>query len=146
MKTTTRTQRKVNKEFTKANYERAVRICEAAAQRIKTAGDDLADSWVAFGQELSTGGSATDLLRKRAWCNVLELRLKDQAHALEEARKLVDKVWEDMLLTRRAGEMLDRCLKKDANEVVGEDAGFSVLARTAIAIAAECRSAEVVKK
>ena len=72
---------------------------------------------------------------------MLELRLKEQTHALEAARQVVDRLWEDMLLAKRARELFNRYLKKDAGETAGAESGFSVLARTAIALAAEHRNA-----
>jgi flagellar biosynthesis chaperone FliJ len=141
MKTTrhhcSRREAREPKEFTRQNYEQVLRACEAAAQRIKAASDQLAASWTALCQELSSGGSATNLLRKRAWCNVLELRLKEQSHALEDARQVVDRLWDDMLLSRRARELFNRFLKKDAGEPLDMEGGVSLLSRAATAIAAE---------
>jgi len=134
------------KEYTKENYEQALRACETVAVRIKSASDELAASWAALCHELSTGASATDLLRKRAWCNVLELRLKEQAHALEDARQVVDRLWDDMLLAKRARELFNRFLKKDADKTLVTEQGLTLLSRTACAIAAEHRGAAQLKK
>jgi flagellar biosynthesis chaperone FliJ len=127
------------KEFTKQDYEQVLGECEAAARRIKAASSELAAAWTALCGEMSSGVSATDLLRKRAWCNVLELRLKEQSHALEDARQVVDRLWDDMLLSRRARELFTRFLKNDAEGQVNAEAGVSLLSRAASAIAAEHR-------
>jgi flagellar biosynthesis chaperone FliJ len=135
-----------SKATAKPDYEQALRACEGAAGRIKSASDELAASWAALCQELSQGASATDLLRKRAWCNVLELRLKEQAHALEDARQTVDRLWDDMLIARRARELFNRFLKHDAGEAIAGESGVSLLSRAASAIAAEHGDSVQLKK
>jgi hypothetical protein len=150
MKTTQPSQRtravRESKIRTKRNYEQALRACEAAAARIKMAGDELASGWSALCQAIATGVSPTDLLRKRAWCNVLELRLKEQAYALEEARRDMDKVWEEMMLTTRARELFNQFVRKDSDS--GFSAGESVpmLIRTATAMVAEHAGGVSLKK
>jgi hypothetical protein len=150
MKTTppSRTPRapRETRDRAKQNHEQALRACEAAAARIKAAGDELASCWATLSQDISAGVSTTDLLRKRAWCNVLELRLLEEAHALENARHAIDAVWDDMMLTARARELYNRFLKKDAGETVTATEGLPLLARTASAIAAVHRRAVAVKK
>lgn len=88
-------------EPAKPTCEQALRLCEEAAARVKSASDELAACWRTLGHELSNGVSATELLRRRAWCNVLELRLKERAQALEEARLCIDAVWNEMLHAAR---------------------------------------------
>src|ERR1019366_4946840 len=104
------------KESAKQHYEPSLRACESAAARIKAAGDELAASWTTLCQEITTSVSSTELLRKRAWCNVLELRLKEQAQALEQARLGVDALWDEMMLAARARELFNRYLKKNASD------------------------------
>jgi flagellar biosynthesis chaperone FliJ len=134
------------KERAKQNYEQALRACETAAARIKAAGDELAQCWTALCQEISAGVSPTDLLRKRAWCNVLELRLKEQAHALEDARLGVDALWDEMMLTARARELFHRFLKKRDRETPATDESLPLLARAAAALAATHRRGASLKK
>lgn len=90
------------------HYTEALQACEQAAVRLKTASDELANCWSALCDKLSNGVNATDLLRTRAWCNVLELRLKDRAHELETARQDVDVVWREMMMATRDREALDK--------------------------------------
>lgn len=90
-------RRTKKKKLPQVQCEAALRACEIAAASIKCAGDDLAARWVALARELSAGAGPTDLLRTRAWCNVLELRLKERAHALAEARALLDHAWQSIL-------------------------------------------------
>lgn len=122
-----RTLRK-RQERAKQDYEQALHACEEAASRIKCAGDELAACWSALCRELSSGVSATTLLRTRAMCNVLELRLKDQAHLLEDARHGVDAVWDQMMLATRTSELFNRMLNKGANLRV--DADWPMLAHS----------------
>ncbi len=91
------TRRTKKKKLPQVQCEAALRACESAAASIKCAGDDLAARWVELARELSAGAGPTDLLRTRAWCNVLELRLKERAHALAEARALLDHAWQSIL-------------------------------------------------
>jgi flagellar biosynthesis chaperone FliJ len=134
------------KDIVKQNSDQVLGACETAAARLKTAGEDLAASWKALCLEISTGVSSTDLLRKRAWCNVLELRLKEQAQALEQARHSLDAVWDDLMLTRRARELFNRLLKNNATETSASTESLPLLARTASAIAAAHRRSVQLKK
>jgi flagellar biosynthesis chaperone FliJ len=104
------------REHPKPSREQAVRMCEEAAARIKSASDELAACWTTLGREISTGTSPTELLRRRAWCNVLELRLREKAHALEEARHCVDAVWEEVMRATRGRELFKRFQSRDAGE------------------------------
>lgn len=97
------------------NCDLIIRQCEAAALRVKTAGEELAACWTALGLELSIGGSRTELLRRRAWCNVMELRLKEKAEQLEEARHALDKVWNDIMQISRGREIAPRLKSVDEN-------------------------------
>jgi hypothetical protein len=118
------------KERVKPDCEQAVRLCEEAAARIKAAGDDLAECWLKLGRELASGGSAIELLRKRAWCNVLELRLKERAQVLEKARLGVDAVWQDIMLAVRSRELLNRFLRKSHGELSVAHQVWPLLANT----------------
>ena len=68
----------------------------------------MAACWTTLGLELSNGTESTEVLRTRAWCNVLELRLKERTVALEKARLDVDQFWREMLTASRDREALDR--------------------------------------
>ena len=93
-------------------YADALRACEEAAERVKAAGGELSANWSALGRQLAAGVTAMELLRLRAWCNVLELRLKEDTGLLEKARLAVDAVWQEMLSATRDRESLDRYYKK----------------------------------
>jgi len=105
------------KERLKPDCELAIQRCEEAAARIRAASDELAACWIALARELAGGGDAIKLLRQRAWCNVLELRLKERAQALEKARLAVDAVWPDMMQAVRNRGLLGRLLRKSTNEL-----------------------------
>lgn len=86
-----------HKDHPKAHYELALRKCEEASARLKSASEELAACWTALGMEIATGGTRTELLRRRAWCNVLELRLKEKAAVLEKARHGLDEIWNQIM-------------------------------------------------
>jgi hypothetical protein len=111
-------------------HEPTLRACESAAGRLRTAGEELAASWTALCHELTKGVSPTDLLRKRAWCNILELRLREQAHALEQARHDVDAIW-DELMGSRGRPLFAPLIRKP--EAVRPDEQLPLLARSASA-------------
>jgi hypothetical protein len=135
-----------SRDNAKEACQQALKLCELAAARLEAAGEELAASWTALCREIGTGVSSTDLLRKRAWCNVLELRLKEQAQALEQARHGLDAVWEDLMLSTRARELFNRFLKSSPGGNGAESQNLPLLARTASAIAAAHRRAAPAKK
>jgi len=104
--------REQQEQAAQKKYAEALRFCEEAAQRVQTASNELTSSWHELTTKLSAGVSAVEFLRSRAWCNVLELRLKERTVALEQARLNVDAVWQDMLVATRDRESLDRFHKK----------------------------------
>jgi hypothetical protein len=124
----------------------ALRACEAAAVRIKAASDELAACWAALGRDLAAGLSPTDLLKKRAWCNVLELRLKEQAHALEAARLAIDAVWDEIMLGVRARQSFKRALPTNPERALPVADELPLLLRAAEAIAATRSRAVPLKK
>lgn len=89
-------------------YAATLRACEEAAGRVQRASVELTDCWADLCQKLAGGVASGELLRARAWCNVLELRLKERAAALEKARHAVDAVWQELMLATREREGLDR--------------------------------------
>ena len=108
-----RVLREQKEQAAQKHYAEALRACEHAAARVKAAGDELSASWNALGQELAAGVTAMELLRTRAWCNALELRLKERTGLLEQARLAVDAVWQEMLNATRDREALDRYYQKN---------------------------------
>jgi flagellar export protein FliJ len=52
-------------------YAASVRVCEEAAGRVQTASADLTACWTTLRDKMSKGVDGTELLRARAWCNVL---------------------------------------------------------------------------
>jgi|GEM_PF-3690796 hypothetical protein len=96
--------------------EEAVRRCEQLAARVKSTSEELTACWTALGIEIATGATRTDLLKRRAWCNVIELRLREQTAELEEARHTVDAVWKSLMSTARKHELNHRHQPKNAAE------------------------------
>ncbi len=107
-----RVLREQKEQAAQKHYAEVLRACEDAAARVKAAGDELSASWTTLGKELGAGVTAMELLRTRAWCNALELRLKERTSVLEQARLAVDAVWQEMLNATRDREALDRYYKK----------------------------------
>jgi flagellar export protein FliJ len=93
-------------------YAGALRVCEEAAARVQAASAELTGCWTTLCDKLAAGVKGNDLLRARAWCNVLELRVKERATALEKARHHVDAVWQDLMLATRERETIERFYDK----------------------------------
>src|SRR5579883_1022482 len=89
-------------------YAATLRACEEAAARVQSASVELTECWTGLCDKLAAGVESGELLRARAWCNVLELRVKERAAALEIARHAVDAVWKELMLTTREREAMDR--------------------------------------
>lgn len=103
-----RVLREQKEQQAQQNYVLALRACEEAAARVQSASEQLTACWSTLGQELATGADATQVLRTRAWCNVLELRLRERTGALEQARHAVDAIWRELMRASRDRETLDR--------------------------------------
>jgi flagellar export protein FliJ len=89
-------------------YAATLRSCEEAAAKVQAASIELTECWTGLCQKLASGVNSGELLRARAWCNVLELRVKDRAAELELARRAVDAVWQELMLATQEREGLDR--------------------------------------
>jgi hypothetical protein len=106
-----------------------LRSCEEAAGHMKATSHELAACWSALRGEISAGVTGTELLRRRAWCNVLELRLREQAHALEEARRGMDSVWRTMTCsTRERSKPQESTLAGETREQVEIETNWSLVA------------------
>ena len=103
-----RVLREQKEQVAQQRFAQAMLACEEAAFQLQTASEELAAGWTSLCEELSTGVTATRLLRTRAWCNVLELRQKERNAALQHARRLMDAAWREMMLATRDRESLDR--------------------------------------
>jgi flagellar export protein FliJ len=100
--------REQHEQAAQKKYADSLRVCEQAAVRVEAASRELMICWRELTGKLSAGVSAVEFLRARAWCNVLELRLKERTAALEQARLKVDAIWKEMLGATRDRESLDR--------------------------------------
>ncbi|MGH7971750.1 MAG: flagellar export protein FliJ, partial [Limisphaerales bacterium] len=103
-----RSIREHKEQAARAAYANCLRACEEAAARMQAASAELTASWTKLSGELAAGTTGIALLRARAWCNVLELRVKERAASLEEARHAIDSAWHDLLLATREREAIDR--------------------------------------
>jgi flagellar export protein FliJ len=104
--------REQQEQAAQKKYAESLRFCEEAAGRVEAASLELMNCWRDLTGKLSSGVSAMEFLRVRAWCNVLELRLKERTAALEQARLKVDAVWQEMLVATRDRESLNRFQQK----------------------------------
>jgi flagellar protein FliJ len=95
-------------QTTRERYATTLRACEDAAARVQKASVELTDCWTGLCEKLAAGVNSGELLRSRAWCNVLELRVKERAAVLENARHAVDAVWQELMIATREREGLDR--------------------------------------
>lgn len=100
--------REQQEQAAQKKYAESLHFCEEAAAHVENASRELMNCWRDLTGKLSAGVSAVEFLRARAWCNVLELRLKERTAALEQARLKVDAVWQEMLIATRDRESLDR--------------------------------------
>jgi len=107
-----RVVREHKEQTVRERYAGTLRACEEAAGRVQTASVELTGGWTNLCEKLAAGVTGHELLRARAWCNVLELRVKERAAALEQARYAVDAVWQELMRATRERETLDRFFDK----------------------------------
>ena len=100
--------RQHKEESVRQRYAGTLRACEAAAARMQSASTELTGCWATLCEKLGAGVNGDELLKARAWCNVLELRVKERGVALEQARHAVDAVWQELMSATRDREVLDR--------------------------------------
>jgi len=86
----------------------AMRLYDDAAFQLKTASDELLAGWNALCHEMSSGTNASQLTKTRAWCNVLELRQKERAEAVQHAKRAMESAMQQMLLASRDREAIDK--------------------------------------
>jgi flagellar export protein FliJ len=103
-----RSLRERKEQDARAEYAAKLHACEEAAARMQAASTELTAAWTRVSGELAAGTTGIALLRARAWCNVLELRVKERASILEEARHLVDTAWQGLIRATHEREALDR--------------------------------------
>ncbi|MBC8095355.1 MAG: flagellar export protein FliJ [Akkermansiaceae bacterium] len=127
----------------------ALRLCDEAAFQLQASSDELVAAWTTLCREVTKGVNASEIMRSRSWCNVLELRQKDHAEALQQAQRSMEAALLQMRLATRDREAIDnyhdkrrgvydlevqRDEQKNLDEVglrrTGAGAGFSQLHRT----------------
>ena len=103
-----RVLREQRERASQQRFAEAMQACEEAAFELQEASEALAAGWTALCEELSSGVTATRLMRTRAWCSVLEHRQKQRVDLLNRARRAMDDSWREMMLATREREALDR--------------------------------------
>lgn len=88
-------------------FGEAMRACDQASMQLRNATDELAAGWNVLCREISSGVNAEQLARSRAWCNVLELRQKERAEALQRAERAKEAAMHQMLLATRDRETIE---------------------------------------
>lgn len=94
----------------------AMRLYDDAAFQLQTASDELVAGWNALCREMGSGVHASQLTKTRAWCNVLELRQKERAEALQRAKRAMEAAMQQMLLATRDREAIDNYHDKRRSE------------------------------
>lgn len=103
-----RTLREQKEQKAQQTFGNAMRECDEAAFQLQTASDELVAAWNSFCREMSTGANASQITKSRAWCNVLELRQKERAEALQRAKRAMEAALKQMLLATRDREAIDK--------------------------------------
>jgi flagellar export protein FliJ len=115
-----RAVREHKEQVVRERYARALRACEEAAALVQAASAELSACWTRLREQMASGATGDEMLRSRAWCNVLELRVKARAATLAEARLVVDAVWKELLLATRERKTLERFYDKRRRAYDGE--------------------------
>ena len=102
-----RVLREQREQTAQQRYAEALHACEVAAARVRSASEGLDSAWAALHKDLASGVTGTQLLRTRAWCNVLEQRLRDRTRDMEQARLSTDALWHELMGATRDREALD---------------------------------------
>ncbi len=102
-----RVLREQKEQAAQKTYAEALRDCERAATSVRNASMELDDAWTVLNQEIAKGATGIQLLRLRAWCNVLELRVRDHTRDLERARENSDAMWQALMIATRNRESLE---------------------------------------
>jgi flagellar export protein FliJ len=107
-----RTLRKQREHAAQQRYAKALASCDQAAKQLDEIGRELTGSWDTMVTELARGVAAQTLMSLRTWCTVLEIRRNERRAALEEARRLADAAFREMVSAARERESLDRFFEK----------------------------------
>src|SRR5437867_608101 len=99
-----RAVRQHKEQLARERYVRAVRVCEEAAARAESAREELTVCWQMRSDKLEAGATGGDLVRARAWCQALEVRVKERTAALQTARQAAEAVWQELTLATRERE------------------------------------------
>jgi len=107
-----RTLRKQREHAAQQRYAKALAACDQAARQLDEMARELTGSWDTLVSELARGVAAQTVMSLRTWCTVLEIRRNERRAALEEARRLADAAFRDMVSAARERESLDRFFEK----------------------------------
>lgn len=107
-----RTLRKQREHAAQQRYAKALAACDQAAKQLDDMVKELTGAWDTLVGELAQGVTAQRVMSLRTWCTVLEIRRNERRAALEEARRLADAAFREMVSAARERESLDRFFDK----------------------------------
>lgn len=107
-----RTLRKQREHAAQQRYARALAACDQAATQLQEMAKELSGAWDSMADELAQGVTGERIMSLRTWCTVLEIRRNERKAALEEARRLADAAFREMVSAARERESLDRFYEK----------------------------------
>lgn len=107
-----RTLRKQREHAAQQRYAKALAACDHAAKQLDEMARELTSSWDTLVGELARGVAAQTVMSLRTWCTVLEIRRNERRAALEDARRLADAAFREMVSAARERESLDRFFEK----------------------------------
>jgi len=107
-----RTLRKQKERAAQQRYAKALAACDTAAAQLQLAVEELSGAWDSLVQKLVHGLESEKIMELRTWCTVLEIRRNERKAALEEARRLSDAAFREMVSAARERESLDRFYEK----------------------------------
>ncbi len=107
-----RTLRKQREHAAQQRYAKSLAACDRAAAQLQAMAAELSGAWDALVGEMARGITADKVMSLRTWCTVLEIRRNERKAALEEARRLADAAFREMVSAARERESLDRFYEK----------------------------------
>jgi flagellar export protein FliJ len=93
-------------------YAQALATSDLAAAKLQGIVNELANVYQSIVNSMATGLPGSQIMERRAWCSVLEVRRNEARAALEETRRAAEKAFKDMVLAVRDREAMDRFYEK----------------------------------
>lgn len=107
-----RVLRQQKENLAQQTYANALTACGLAETALATAAAELAAGWNAFSHELFHGDAASKIAATRTWCMGLEIRRHERQAAVNEAHRVAETAFQEMLAAVRDREALDKFYDK----------------------------------